>query len=107
MPASTPVAIHATRDDPVPVDETRVADRAAASGAADRARRPDSRRLEPIEPLEQNQRLFAVRAALDRRCQQRPRDSGVAAVERRQRRSWTSSSPSRCRSAMALRARSM
>ena len=34
-----------------------------------------------MQPLEKNQSLFALGAALDRRCQQRPGDTGFAAIE--------------------------
>ena len=77
-----------------PCDGGRVS---AAAGAG---------RFEPLEPVEQRQRLFGRGAALDRRRQQPARGAGVAAVEGRAP-VCSSSSPSRCRSAIALRARSM
>ena len=81
-PARTPVAIHAARDEPVRSSVARIG---SPFGARQRQRpcRPHTRRREPVHPFEQGQGFFAVRAALDGRRQQRSRDAGVAALERR------------------------
>ena len=80
-PASTPVAIHAARDDPAPVGGAELGMRV---GERQRhgSRGPHARRLEAVEPLEQDEGFFAVRAALDGRGQQRSRRARIAAIER-------------------------
>ena len=81
-PASTPVAIHATSRRSAPVRRSWIRQRMrSARGTTDRAGRTrvGSNRF---EPLEQHERLFALRTALDGRGEQRPRGPRIAAIER-------------------------
>ena len=78
-PASTPVAIHAARDEPL-LSVTEFGVR-VGTRCRHRARGTHAGRLEAIDPLEQDERLFAVRAALDGRGEECPGRARVAAIE--------------------------